>query len=90
MSAIGAVVIYVIAWWLVFFMVLPIGIRSHEEEGIERPAGTPTGVPYRPRLWTKVLVTTGIAALFLGLAYLAVALGVIDFRGLFDNVRTVD
>lgn len=88
MSAVGAVVFYIIAWWLVFFMVLPIGIRSHEEAGIDRPTGTPTGVPYRPRLWTKVLVTSIVAAVLLGLAYYVVSLDVIDFRGYFDRLST--
>ncbi len=86
MSAVGAVVFYIITWWLVFFVVLPIGIRSHEEAGIDRPSGTPTGVPYRPRLWTKVLITSGVTALLLALAYFVVSLGVIDFRGYFDTI----
>ncbi len=42
MTTTAGVAIYLIVWWLVFFAVLPFGVRSqHEEGGLEARAKTP-------------------------------------------------
>ena len=80
MNAAGAVVIFVILWWCVFFAVLPIGVRSDLEEGAEPVAGAERGAPANPNLKRKALITT-IATFVLWLIVCAVILsGVVDFR----------
>ncbi|MEO7826112.1 MAG: DUF1467 family protein [Allosphingosinicella sp.] len=39
--------IYVLFWTLSLFVVLPIGVRTPEEEGVETPAGHATSAPHR-------------------------------------------
>ena len=76
MTPFGALVVFVIAWWLIFFMTLPFGARPPEnpEEGHAASA------PERPRLLLKAAVTTVLAALVTaGFAYL-IASGLLDWR----------
>lgn len=65
---IGSIIaIYFVIWWLTFVAVLPIGSHSHHETGSEVLAGSDPGAPVQPRLLMKVLVATGLAAVFTGL-----------------------
>jgi predicted secreted protein len=68
---ISAIVFYIsiffVIWWTVLFMVLPFGVQSHHEAGIEVPGGGEPGSPVNPNLKHKFLTTTWIA---LGLTFL--------------------
>ena len=66
----GTIVIFVMAWWISFFAVLPIGVRGQFEDGEPTP-GTEEGAPAQPMLLKKVIwatiggaILTGIASLF--------------------------
>ena len=76
MSAFGTLVVFVIAWWVIFFMTLPFGARPPE-----RPEeGHAASAPERPRLVLKATVTTVLAAaVTAGFAYL-VESGLLDWR----------
>jgi predicted secreted protein len=52
MTLTGAIIIFVIIWWLCFFVVLPIGVRGQYENDtmIE---GTEEGAPVNPMLKKK-------------------------------------
>ncbi len=67
----SSIVMFVIIWWMVFFAVLPWGIRRAGDEALGHDAGAPA----RPRLVLKAAVTTGIAALLFGVAYWLVEAG---------------
>lgn len=54
--------VYVLCWWMVWFMVLPFGIKTQEEDGKVVP-GTPKSAPVKPRILLKMGVTTVIAGL---------------------------
>ncbi|MCB2054204.1 MAG: DUF1467 family protein [Geminicoccaceae bacterium] len=58
MSTTGAIVSFVVIWWLFFFMALPFG--AEPPEVIE--AGHATSAPERPRLWLKAAIATVLAA----------------------------
>ena len=62
MNSVLGVAIYVIFWWLVFFMVLPVGVRTQEETGQIEP-GTPPSAPARPHLLRKAVATTLISGI---------------------------
>jgi predicted secreted protein len=63
MEPVGAVVIFVISWWLCLFMVLPIGVRSQAEAG-EIVEGSEAGAPVRPMMVRKAIwATIGAAVL---------------------------
>jgi predicted secreted protein len=76
----SGIVVYVIIWWLVFFMSLPIGVRSPQEMGEVAEPGHEAGAPVRTHLPIKVLAATVIAALLWGAAYWMVVADVISIR----------
>ena len=64
MGWVSGIVVFFLIWWTALFAVLPIGARPN-------PEGDPEtgwrGVPERPRLLSKVLLTTLVSAvLWLG------------------------
>lgn len=54
MTLTGAIVIFVIVWWLCFFAVLPIGVRGQFEQG-GAVEGTEEGAPVNPMLKKKAI-----------------------------------
>lgn len=76
----SAIVIYVILWWLVFFMALPIGVKPPHEIGEAAEPGHERGAPARPHVWKKVLAATIIAGLFWGIAYWMIEYDIMTFR----------
>jgi predicted secreted protein len=81
MSALGLVVVFSIVWWLLFFMLLPVGI----EPSRERVPGQDPGAPARPLLLRKVLVATAAAVLVTGLVHVAALQGWISFWSLLGT-----
>ncbi len=65
-----ALALYATIWWIVLFAVLPLGVRSAEEAGEERPEGVDPGAPVAPQLAKKALITTLIAAVVFALVAL--------------------
>jgi predicted secreted protein len=57
--------VYLVVWWTVLFAVLPLGVRSHHEEGIEVPGGGDPASPVDPNLKKKFITTTWISAIVL-------------------------
>ncbi len=78
MNPASAVVGFVIIWTIVFFAVLPWGVRSRHESTPDGVEGAEEGAPANPRLFEKALVTTAIAALLFALFLLGVLGGVFD------------
>ena len=54
MSITGTLVIFTIAWWLSFFVVLPIGVQGQWEDDSTIP-GTEEAAPKEPMLRKKVI-----------------------------------
>ena len=76
MGWVGTGITFIISWWMVFFMVLPWGVRRQDDPEL----GHEAGAPENPRLWLKVAVTTGIVVVITALAWVAVDLGWISIR----------
>ena len=76
MGWVGTGITFIISWWMVFFMVLPWGVRRQDDP----EPGHEAGAPENPRLWLKVAVTTGIAAVITALVWVAVDLGWVRIR----------
>ncbi|MCC6921010.1 MAG: DUF1467 family protein [Alphaproteobacteria bacterium] len=55
----GSVVVFVIAWWIAFQALLPVGVKTPEEAGVTM-VGDP-GAPTNPRLFIKGLWAGAIA-----------------------------
>jgi len=72
----SGIVMFVVLWWMVFFAVLPWGIRRAGDEALGHDAGAPA----RPRIWFKVAVTTGITALLWGVGFWLVQSNYLSFH----------
>lgn len=69
-GVVNGLVVFLITWWLVVFMMLPIGVRSQDESG-EVVEGTEPGAPVSPMLKRKAWWTT-IATSVIWLVYYAI------------------
>ena len=76
MGWVGTGITFVITWWMVFFMVLPWGVRREEDP----EPGHEAGAPQNPKLWMKVGITTAIAAVFVAIVWFVVDAGWINIR----------
>lgn len=63
--------LYFILWWLCFFAVLPIGVRSIEDTGEQGVEGHDRGAPVAPNLLQKALWAAGGAAVLLAIVVAA-------------------
>ena len=57
---------FLVIWWLTLFVVLPWGVRRSESPD----TGHDPGAPANPMLFKKALITTAIALVIWGAAYL--------------------
>jgi predicted secreted protein len=67
MSVSIALGVYFICWWLAFFIVLPIGVRTLERDAVE--PGMADSAPIEPFLWRKVLGATILSAIIFAIVY---------------------
>lgn len=70
---------FIIIYMVVLFCVLPIGVRTADEAGVEKLPGQADSAPVDPRLGFKFLLTFGITAGLFGLYYVV---GYFDLLGL--------
>lgn len=55
--------IYLTIWWTVLFAILPIGVTSHAEAGIDKGDGGDPGAPVDPKLKRKFITTSWVSAI---------------------------
>ena len=65
------IAIYFVVWWTILFAVLPFGVRTQEEEG-EVVLGSERSAPHRPMLIRKAVATSIVAAILVGIFWLAI------------------
>lgn len=80
MNIAGAIVIFVIIWWCVFFMMLPVGIKGHAETGEELVKGGDIGAPTNPDIKKKVIRTTVLTFILWLIVSGIILSGVINFQ----------
>lgn len=79
----GSIVVLVIAWWIAFQALLPVGVRSPADEGITLP-GDP-GAPIRGNFLKKGLWAAAIAVLVW-----AILFGIVRWSGLgFEDIPSL-
>ncbi len=61
MGPVTALSIYLVTWWVVLFTILPVGVTSHAEAGVDHGDGGDPGAPVEPKLKRKFLTTTIVA-----------------------------
>jgi predicted secreted protein len=78
MKLTSAIAIYFIIWWVVLFAVLPWGIKSAHDAGVQVEPGHDAGAPVNPALGVKMIVTTLVAGVVFAALYAAMTLGLLD------------
>lgn len=67
------IALYLTIWWTVLFAILPIGVTTYSEAGIDPGDGGDPGAPVNPKLKRKFITTTWVSALIqlfiLGMLY---------------------
>jgi len=81
MSPLTAVAVYLVIWWVTLFAILPLGARSHAEEGIELRDGGDPGSPVTPNLKRKFITTSWVAAIVWLIAMGVMISGVVKLPG---------
>ena len=54
------IMVFIILWWLIFFTMLPTGVKTAHEAGEEAGEGHATSAPVKPEMRRKLLMTTGL------------------------------
>ena len=80
MGVASGLLVYALIWGIVFFMALPIGVRTAEEAGETLEPGQAESAPVRPRLWLKAGITTLVAGLLWAVYYLVRKYDLLGFR----------
>lgn len=62
MGPLGIALVFLIVWWVVWFMVLPFGVRPPAQP---EPGHAPSA-PEKPMLVRKLIITTIITAVIVG------------------------
>ena len=72
MSLFTSICVYLTIWWIVLFAVLPWGVQSHAEAGIDPGDGGDPGAPVDPKLKRKFITTSWISAILFALLWLCI------------------
>ena len=80
MGITGSIVVYVIIWWIIFFSVLPIGIKHNEKPFKNDLEGNDPGAPKNPNILKKFLYTTMITTVIFAVIYYIVVSGHFNLR----------
>tara|TARA_A100001011_G_C14141809_1_gene770028 strand:- start:355 stop:609 length:255 start_codon:yes stop_codon:yes gene_type:complete len=80
MNITGSIVVYVIIWWIIFFSVLPIGIKHNKKPFNNNLEGIDPGAPKNPNIFKKFLYTTFITTVIFVLIYYIVENGHFNLR----------
>ena len=77
MGWVTGIVVYVLAWWVVLFAILPLWVKPIEQG----EADYGVGAPQQPHMWRKLALTSVVAGIaWIGI-YILVKEPWISFRG---------
>ena len=77
MSATGFAIIYIIIWWMVFFIILPIDVNRQKPIKTE---GEDSGSPENPKMLKKFIYCTGITTVIFVIIYLLIKYEYLNLR----------
>ena len=77
MGTFTSIALFLTIWWTVLFAVLPWGVTSHAEAGIDKGDGGDPGAPVDPKIKQKFLLTTAISVVVFGAIWLFIWLGIV-------------
>ena len=79
MGIMSGIVLYAVIWFVVLFVVLPIGLRTQGDEE-EVVHGTQAGAPANFRLKRTVLIVSAVAFVFWAIVATIILTGAITVR----------
>jgi predicted secreted protein len=79
MGPVTGLVLYLVIWFLVLFVVLPIRLETQGDRGEVEP-GTPAGAPANLDMWKKARLVTWVAAIVWAVVAGVILSGVISVR----------
>ncbi|HEX7884529.1 MAG TPA: DUF1467 family protein [Phenylobacterium sp.] len=82
MGPFTAFAIFLTIWWTVLFAVLPLGVVSHAEAGIDKGDGGDPGAPVDPKLKKKFFTTTWISVVVFAVLWLVIKFGLVTLPDL--------
>ena len=77
MGPVTGIAIYLVLWWVVLFTILPLGMQSHHEAGIDLKDGGDPGAPVNPNLKKKFITTTWVSGVVFFVFWLVAYFGLI-------------
>ena len=81
MSATGLAIIYIIIWWIVFFIILPIDVNRQKTVKI---GGEDAGSPENPKMLKKFIYCTGITSIIFIIIYLLMKFEYLNLRNIIN------
>ena len=79
MSLTGSFVVFVILWWLILFMILPIDINSQKNKDFVVKGADP-GDPTNPNIVKKLVITTAITSILFAIIYFLNYFDILNIR----------
>lgn len=89
MTIVSGVAMYFIFWWITLFALLPVGLRTQDEEN-EVILGTVSSAPAKARIGRAFFRTTIVATLIFGLYYYVTQVqgfGIDDIPHFFPDLK---
>jgi predicted secreted protein len=81
MSATGSLIVYISIWWIVFFSILPLGIKSQDAKFSDELYGNDRGAPINPKIGKRFFITTLITSIIFLIIYYLVSQNYLNLRG---------
>ena len=81
MSGTGLAIIYIIIWWIVFFVTLPIDVNREKPIKID---GEDPGSPENPKMIKKFIYCSGITTIIFIIIYLLMKYDYLNLRNIID------
>lgn len=82
MTPFTSIAIFLTIWWTVLFAVLPWGVVTHAEAGIDKGDGGDPAAPVDPKIKQKFLLTTVISVVLFGIVWLVIWSGIVRLPSL--------
>lgn len=75
MNIVSAFITFSMIWWVVFFMVLPIGVVVEAKQQV----GNASSAPTESNIKKKLKYTTGISTVIFVIVYIVISHGMLSF-----------
>ena len=83
----ASIAIYLTIWWTVLFAILPFGVTSHHEAGIDLGDGGDPGAPVDPKLKRKFITTSWVSAILFAILWVLLRYHLIHLPNLPSDVH---